>query len=339
MEELQKDFISKDKILKYLSQEQIFKMVFGFMPVVDEYVISPFREDNEAGCWFSYDGNGVLKFTDFANSDVITGINMMNIDCFNAIQVYYKLPNFYKTLEFLKDRIINEKLQKEVAILRPESKKERVKISIKSRSFTLKDKRFWQSYGISKQNLIRDKVLPVKVMRLLNTKNGDIIQRLDKTCYAYTNFPEHRKKLYFPFEKGYKRFITNCTQDDVGEILSLPMVADTLVISKSYKDCRVLKNMGYHSVWIQNEGMIPSNEILIALGKRFKHIAVFFDNDKAGIEAGKKLTKKINILHRFKAFHVYLPEELNKERGISDPSDMYKKKGPKHLANFLKNNI
>ena len=85
--------------------------------------------------------------------------------------------------------------------------------------------------------------------------------------------------------------------------------------------------MGYNSVWIQNEGMIPSNEILIALGKRFKNIAVFFDNDEAGMIAGKKLTNKINVLHRFKAYHVHLPEELNEERGISDPSDMYKKKG------------
>lgn len=339
MEDLQKDFISKGKILKYLSQEQIFSMVFGFMPVVDEYVLSPFREDNTPGCWFSYDGNEVLKFTDYGNSETIGGIAMKNIDCFNAVQIHYKLPNFYKTLEFLKHRIINENLQIQVAQKKPGNPKKKVKISIQGRNFSLKDKRFWEPYGISKQNLIQDKVVPVKILRLFNTKNGDSVQRLEKLCYGYTGFQEQRKKLYFPYEKGNKKFITNCQQDDIGEILSLPVTGETLILSKSYKDCRVLRNFGYNSIWLQNEGMFPSNSILITLGKRFKHLAVFFDNDPPGIKAGEILTKKINILHRFKAYQVHLPTELYEKRGITDPADMLKIKGEKHLFNFLKENI
>lgn len=339
MDRLQKDFISKEKILQYLTEEDIFEFVFGHKPVEFEYITSPFREDNNPGCWFSYSIQGKLRFTDFGNPNIVNGINMLNIDCFDAIQIYFKLGNFYQTLEFLKDKIINGSGGLESSFTKNTSKKkERVIININARDFEGKDKRFWKPYGITKNQLIEDKVFPVNKMGLLNAKYGDVIKRLTTSCYAYTNFQDRRKKLYLPFRKGSQRFITNCNANDIGEIKTLPMSGDMLVISKSYKDCRVIKNMGYDSIWFQNEGMIPSNQILLSLARRFKYMAVLFDNDEAGINAGKKVTNKINTLFNRKAMHVHLPEYLL-EDNISDPSDMYKLKGPRHLKQFLKNNL
>lgn len=339
MDKLQKDFISKEKVLQYLTEEQIFELVFGFIPVEYEYITSPFRIDGNPGCWFSYSTDRKLRFTDYGNPDVIQGISMMNIDCFDAIQVYFKLQNFYQTLNFLKDKIINGFQGITQAYQKAEKvNKSSVIINIDARDFESKDRRFWEPYGISKNDLIEDKVFPVKRMGLLNTKKGDIIKRLNDSCYAYTNFQQRRKKLYLPFKKGSKRFITNCTQNDIGELNSLPMSGDLLVISKSYKDCRVIKNQNYNSIWFQNEGMIPSNDILLSLSRRFKYLVVLFDNDDAGIKAGKKVTDKINSLFNRKAMHIYLPQHLL-EKGIKDPSDMYKLKGPRHIQQFLKNNL
>ena len=41
-----KGFIDKDEILKYVSEEDIFELIFGFKPVEYERIVSPFREDN-----------------------------------------------------------------------------------------------------------------------------------------------------------------------------------------------------------------------------------------------------------------------------------------------------
>jgi len=103
MENLERGFINKDKVLEYVSESQIFELVFGYEPIVHQYVLSPFRSDITPGCWFEYSSRGELKFIDFANNNTINGIRMSNIDCFSAVQVYYELGNFYKTLEFIKE--------------------------------------------------------------------------------------------------------------------------------------------------------------------------------------------------------------------------------------------
>jgi hypothetical protein len=339
MKDLERGFIDKNKILEYVSEKQIFKLVFGYEPIVYQYVTSPFRIDNTPGCWFEYSPKGELKFVDFANADVINGIKMLNIDCFDAVQVYYKLGNFYKTLEFIKEKLIDGKnIKHNIRVIKPKVKED-VEIYVEARNFDSRDKRFWSRYGISKQNLVDDGVFAVKRFNLLNTRKGDILKRVHDPCYSFSNFDDGRKKLYRPFKKGSGRFITNCKADDVGEIDSLVEYGKQLVISKSYKDCRVLRNEELNSVWFQNEGMIPSDEILIPLCKRFTDIVVFFDNDNAGITASKKVSDYINKSFPGKARNLYLPEHLNLERNISDPADMYYKMGSKHLQQFLKEKL
>ena len=44
-EDEKRGFIDKDDILKYVSEEDIFELVFGFKPKEFDYVTSPFRND------------------------------------------------------------------------------------------------------------------------------------------------------------------------------------------------------------------------------------------------------------------------------------------------------
>lgn len=335
----ERGFISKKNILDYVSEADIYELVFGFKPTEYKYTTSPFRTDSNPGCWFETDiSTNKLRFVDFANEETINSINMNNIDCFDAVQIYFELGNFYKTLEFIEDKLIKgkniTKKPRQNIIVEKEEKRD-VIINTDTKLYNSRDGRFWSAYGITKQNLIDDKVFSIKRYNLLNTKYGDILKRTYEPCYSFTNFKDNRKKLYLPFQKGKKRFITNCKADDVGELNSLPDFGEQLIISKSYKDCRVLRNFNLNSVWFQNEGMIPSYEVIIDLCRRFKNIIVFFDNDDAGIKAGLKVTNHINTLYRKKATHLYLPEYLNSEYYITDPSDLYKKRGKKHLEQFI----
>lgn len=337
----ERGYITKDSILKYVSEEEIFGLVFGFIPEEGEYVTSPFRLDKRPGCWFEYAPNGKLIFKDFGNSTTWRGIRLSHLDCFGAVQYYYQLPNFYKTLEFIKNVMIDNA----EVVLKPRrvhSVIERrpmkgVKIHIEPRPFQEVDRQFWEPYGITSSNLIEDDVYAIGRYQLLNTKKGNIRKEVITPCYSYSGFEEGRKKLYFPYRKK-KRFITNCTPNDIGEIESLPLFGDQLILSKSYKDCRVLRNQGITSVWLQNEGSVPGEEIITTLSERFTNIIVFFDNDYAGITASIKIRDIINSFYPQKARNLYLPEILL-NKNITDPADMYSTLGKKNLLQFLKFNF
>ena len=336
----EKGFISKEKILKYVSEEDIFKLVFGYKPVEYEYVTSPFREDTRPGCWFSRDyDTGKLRFVDFGNSEIINGVNMINIDCFDAVMIYYDLPNFYKALEFIYDKLIVNKNLSEIN--KPKKIKRVTKgnviIEADTRPFNKIDARFWSSYGISSDNLIEDKVFAIKRFYLYNTRRGDIVKRVGNLSYIFTDFDNGKKKIYMPLKKQ-KRFITNLTANDIGGIKQIPNHGKLLVISKSYKDYRVLKNHNVTNIWFQNEGMIPSNKILINLAMRFDNIIIFFDNDEPGIKASKKLVAKINTMFPEKAKTLHLPIEWFNQYRVKDPSDVYKKMGKKNLIKFIDDN-
>ena len=337
-------FISKGKILEYVSEKDIFELVFGFKPEEFEYVTSPFREDMSPGCWFEVDLNtNKLRFTDFADSRIIRGVKMMNIDCFDAVKIYYDLPSFYKTLEFIKAKLIDGKdIKHDIVVHKAVTHqkrvdKKKVKILISTRDFYLPDKCFWlDRYGITKENLIEDKVFPIRKFKLINTKSGDHTFRTEDIAYAYTEFKSGNKKIYRPYKKDNKKFITNCNADDIGGMNTKVKSGRLLIITKSYKDYRVLRNLGLNVRWLQNEGMFPKSTDFWDLLNNFDKVIVFFDNDEAGIKAMETLVLLINErLNNNKAEGLHLPVTLL-EKGITDPSDMVHKINEKELINFLK---
>lgn len=330
-------FIDKENILKYVSEEDIFELVFKFKPKEYDYVTSPFRQDDNAGCWFEYSTSGKLKFKDFGSQIFIRGKKMINIDCFDAVQIYFNLPNLYKTILFIKKHLIDGKElpeRKDVNI-QVERQKREVKIQFEARDFDERDAKFWKKYYISRQNLIDDRVFAVKRFKILNGKYGDFSTRTYDICYAYTEFNDNRKKLYRPHQKGKNRFITTCNQNDIGGINTLPEFGDLLIITKSYKDWRVLKNQGLNVIWFQNEGMMPTNDILLPLCKRFKYIIIFFDNDETGILSSLKIKDHINSYFPGKCESKWIDESFLSQN-ITDPSDYIHKMGENELQKLLK---
>ncbi len=309
-------FISKESILDLVTQEQIFELVFNFIPQEFDYVVSPLRHDRTPGCWFTYHINGVLYFIDF-------GHTRTHSDCFNIVQDFFKFPNFYLTLEYIHKTLIQGKTGLEPITQKKDTTKivkEKVKLLIEARQFNPADVKFWSQYGIRKKHLVEDRVFAVQKLFALNTKSGSHIIDCKDITYSYNDFSEARKKVYFPMREGRKRFLTNCTKNDVGGINSLVSYGKELIIAKSYKDYRVLKNNGKNVVWFQNEGMIPSDSILTLLVRHFASVIVWFDNDQPGIIASEKVKNHINTLVPCKAKNLWLPER-SLEVGIKDPSD------------------
>lgn len=325
-----KEFVSQEKILKYVSEEQVFSLVFGFEPEEYQYVTSPLRNDDEqAGCWFEY-YKGRLFFRDFAYST-------RPLDCFHVVKDYFNLQDFPSSLRFVKEKLIDTQTELKERTVTLKEEREKFYMKISTRQFLRKDALFWSKYDISRQNLLDDNVFAVNRAFLYNTKSGDISANFNnRLCYAFTEFQEGRKKLYLP-QQQEKRFITDCTKDDIGSIKHLVPFGRLLFITKSYKDCRVIRNQGYNCIWFQNEGMIPSDDILYNLVKNFDNIVIFYDNDSAGIESSQNISNKVNLWFPKKSKALWLPESLN-EKGISDASDYYYKKSKVELNKFLKKN-
>lgn len=324
-------FINQNTILEYVTQEEIFELVFGFKPVEYIYVTSPFRNDTTPGCWFERTNcdTGKLRFIDYANPQI-----KRSMDCFDAVQTYFKISNFYLTLEYVYEQLIKGKNVKAEKRIQPSIIKKEVLINFDSRQFLNKDGKHWSKFEISRQNLIDDTVFAINKFYLSNTKNGDVVSRCYDLCYAYTNFTNAgKKKLYFPYREGKGRFITNCGKNDIGGLHLLPAFGRQLIITKSYKDWRVLVNNGKCAIWFQNEGMIPDDEVLIPILKRFTRVIVWFDNDQTGINASQIITSHINSHFPGKASALWLPERMN-TIGISDPSDLIYREKPT-FKNFL----
>ena len=147
-------FICKESILSLVTQEEIFALVFNYIPQEFDYVVSPLRYDRTAGCWFSYHTNGVLYFIDFAHSRT-------HSDCFNMVQDFFKFPNFYLTLEYIHKTLIQGKTGLEPIKNQEETKKivkEKVKLLIEARLFNAADAQFWSQYEIRKKHLVEDRV-------------------------------------------------------------------------------------------------------------------------------------------------------------------------------------
>lgn len=335
-------------ILEKVSEIEIFAIVIK-EPINDigAKYLAPYRLDKSPKCFFKY-CNGRLYFYDYAL------VFDKRVDCVGMIQKTFNL-SYFDALKYInnyfnlgcKDFIIKNEVvpanklkhtyiphifnKKPIVI----DKAEKTKIEYIKKEYNLNDKAFWSKYEITKQNLIDDKVYSISHYRLLKKNNEYFTVYSKDLMYCYSDFTDGGVKIYRPYNKKSK-WITNCGKDDVGGINNLINTSELLVITKSYKDYRVITNQGYNTIWFQNEGMIPNDTILRDLVNRFQNIIIWFDNDNTGINNGKAIC---NYISKFKSESqniklVYLPIELY-DKNIKDASDFIASYGNKELNQII----
>ena len=294
----------------------------------DKY-LAPYREDKTPGCYFVYDDDGVLYFHDWATFK--SGIN-----CVELVKVCLNL-SFEESLSYIESFILDNKLISNNPIVKyknQEIQKVKRDIFISIRNWNKLDAKFWSSYQINREQLKEDKVYPIYAYSSFKKDTLEPFTVNTKQSYAYTDFKDNKKKIYSPYDKEHKWF-TNCSQNDIGGRFENKGM---LIITKSYKDYRVLKNQGLNVCWFQNEGQVPNRLILEELIKQKYKILVWFDNDTTGIGASNLVKDIINDIKPNLACSIVLDPKLLNE-GIKDPSDLLKKKGKKELEIFINKNI
>lgn len=332
-----------EEILKRATQEEIFNIILKDKIIPKELggamYVAPYRDDDSPGCYFEYIGN-TLMFVDFT-------MYYHNLDCFNFIQRCLNC-SFHEALTYI-DKALElgissgsmtlKEVKYEFTTSKPDFtpiKRDR-HIYIARRNFRDIDGQYWWfRYEITKEQLIEDKVFPITTFRGTDRTGKEYTITPFDITYCYTEF-DKSVKVYRPYAKeGAPRFITNCNQDCVFNESKLPLGGNTVVITKSYKDCRVLRNQGIiNCVAFQNEGMIPSEEKLIKLFGNYNRIVVWFDNDQSGLGASIRVVERLKSIFPTKVIEtVNLPTSYL-DMGIKDPADMIDKKQKEDLINFI----
>ena len=308
--------ISKDNILQYVSPYDIYQFAVGYRPELDRMYTSPFRKDEEPNCYYTEYNNRLILIDFAARGRFIKKVNLSHVDSFNAVMLLHNLKSIYEAINLIYSKLCVDKVKMKNCVKTFSIKKPDIVIDIIPKSFEKRDREYWKQYYISKQNLIKDKVLAVKAYQIVKDKvYSGLPQDL---AFCFTDFENGHKKIYFP-ERSKVRFLTNCRAEDIGGIKSLPPTAEKLVITKSYKDWRVLRNQDYNVIWLQSETVTP--ESLERVCKRFDEIIILFDNDDAGIQASKLLWEKItSFALDIKVRELCVP----KIKGVTDPSDFIK---------------
>lgn len=319
-------------MVKYIGQENIFKLIFEDVSFDKKYV-SPFRADKNPGAFFKISQNDNLQFVDYG--DPITKY----YGWADAIRSYYNIDSFHGAVDFVRRKFETGegkdfnplKLSEEESLEVKQEVSSVVKpIQIVVRDWDLRDKVYWSKYGISKQQLIDDRVVPLELFSVMSRSGLWFSRRPFSITYGYL-FPEEKIKIYSPeaVNPGDKWF-TNCLPSDIGNWDNIDWEAKHLVITKSYKDCRVLRNLGYNSVWVQSENQIPPIEKLVQMLK-FEALFIFYDNDETGIKSADSLNTLFASLKENVSKSIHIPLEYK----VKDISDFYEKYGKSETKKIL----
>lgn len=267
--------LTREYVFSKVSQEQCFNKYLAVPVQTKKLFRSPLRQDDKPTCGFTYKNN-TLIFTDFAG--------YFSGDCVKLVMKLFSL-NYYQAL----DKILNDlESSPKVIFDRTKEEKEKTLIQVQKRVFNKYDASYWSQFGISSTTLKYFDVYAVQHIWI----DGKLNYSYSKSDQAYAYyFGDNDYKIYFPKRKDF-RFISN-TQSIQG--YSQLKDGDLLIITKSLKDVMALHEFDISAIALQNEIVIPKQELIDELKTRFKNIYLFYDFDLTGIRTSNKIRKLYNI--------------------------------------------
>jgi hypothetical protein len=284
--------ITKDNLLKFVTEEQIFERYLGTPVDLSEKYHSPLRKDSHPTCSFTITPSGKLWFKDWAG--------YFSGDCFNFVEEYYNC-DFKEALIHIDNDlnlgVFNQELDrtnisKDSSTIERKAKEKAV-VSIKTQPYKLHDLEYWASQGVTPDMLNAYSVFVAKFVRI----NGKQIWNYTKhnPIYAYI-LPTGNIKCYRPLEPDKTRkWLSNTSVDDIFGWSQLPEEGELCFITKSLKDIMALRYLGYHSCSPQAEENIFPLDRAVELRGSFKYVVILYDNDDAGLRRASEESERLNI--------------------------------------------
>lgn len=307
------------------NQISLFTLLFD-VPEPHIKFKSPFREDNNAGCYFNL-YNHKLYFIDWA-------LQKTHLSIIDFTKLMYNL-NTYDAILYLHDCInSNQDFKKNTTLLtynQPVITNIEKKIEITPRYFNSKDKAYWGSYNIELTDLVKMennfKFVPVSKIKIISQKEQKIIIP-QSIAYAYVGTTGI--KTYIPESSNYK-WRNTISKNEIG---ISPKKRKSIIITKSVKDGIILSKLGYDYAFFQSETSFPDDDILKSkIIDRYEYINILFDNDYTGIQNAKKLCFQLKDKHSVINTKIIM---LKEAKDISDYSKLF---GLTKVNSLLKNQI
>lgn len=318
--------VDADLVLNKVSDYNIWKFYYPEL-VVNQLTNSPLRHDKKPSFSVFWSKRyNKLFFKDFATGkrgDVFVFLteylSLSYYEVLEKIVIDFNLTDYFyiKDIQIsssIKPIIYSDEYVKSLI-------KDSVRLNIKIRDWNKYDLQWWNTFGVNEYILKRFKVLPISHIFI----NDDII-KADKLAYCYTERKDNvlRFKIYQPLSKKMK-WINNMVEGTLSGWSQMKDNGDILIIASSLKDAMCLYSIGFINVIApQTENYIHKEHIINHLKERFKNIYVFYDYDKAGINASNRLKDEFNIKQLF---------TFTKE--LKDPSDFYRAKGREELLKLI----
>lgn len=189
------------------------------------------------------------------------------------------------------------------------------------------DIKYWESYGISLKWLKYADVYPIS-HKIIIKDDISYIFGADKYAYAYVEFKEGKTtlKIYQPFNKKGFKWTNGHDKSVISLWTKVPYKGDKICICSSLKDALCLwANTGIPSLSTQGEGYSISKTAIDNLKSRYNKIFICFDNDKAGLEDGIKLSNLTGFIN------IVLPQF----EGGKDISDARKIMGKNNFMAYI----
>lgn len=317
--------ICLSNILSKVSESEIlsFYLNINQVPCV---ISSPLRQDkNPSFGFYSPDGKKIY-YTDFATKK---GGNLFSLlcdlwncsyqDCIDKI--YKDIPKFK-----INNTTICSSHQSSTNV--HIAKKSSLSLKCKVRQWNKEDINYWSNYGISLAWLKYAGVHPISHYMIY--KNNKVYTfNADKLAYIYTEYKENKLKvkLYQPLNKKGHKWMSQFDKSVISLWSKIPKYGEHVCICSSLKDALCLWSAtGIACIAPQGEGYDLSKTAIKELKRRYKHIFICYDNDKAGLEDSTKLSKITGFSN------IILP----KFEGGKDISDARKIMGEEKFLKFIK---
>lgn len=187
---------------------------------------------------------------------------------------------------------------------------------------------YWASYGVPLEWLKYAEVYPIS-HKIVISDGQKYVFGADKLAYAFVERKEGKitLKIYQPLSVDKRRKWSNKHDRSVISLWTkIPEYGDKVVICSSLKDALCLwANTGIPALAIQGEGYGMSDTAVSELKRRYNQVYILFDNDKAGLDDGKKLAERTGFTN------LVLPYFI----GGKDVSDLYKSVGKEQFVKTI----
>lgn len=312
---------TEKELLECVTDAQIFSFYLGGLP--KRPIKSPLRDDKVPSFSLFYaDKHDRIMYKDFATGEVGDSINFVKkllgydkfTDTLTRIAIDFGLDQFdltrsQHTRKQLGSFIKNK--DKGTSI-----RKERIDIKIKVRPWKIKDKVYWEQYGLNRVQLEQCGIFPISHFFMNN-----YCRKAEKLAYAFVEEKDGLQtfKIYQPLSPEWK-WVNNNDFSTWELWTQMPKQGKKLIITSSRKDAAVIKSLFpshlLSSCSLQSEKVNPKESVINELKSRFDIIYVLYDNDyDKTTNWGKVAAEK--ICTKFGLTQIEIPSMCT-EKDISD---------------------